>query len=151
MRLAVLLALSITASGCLGSTSSERRNRGLACVAGGVAVAVLGGYIVSESSGPDDGLETLPQGLAGTALIGVGLTTVGFGGANLVSALAMSVERSPAGPVERQEVTPPPPETDRTACVTWRANRDQERDPARRAALDAARPAHCRVAASGAR
>lgn len=153
MRLAVLLVLTVTASGCLSATAtaSERRKRGVACVAAGAAVTVLGGYLMADAMDSNEGLDGLEQGLAGNALLAAGLGTMGFGAVSIFSAFVMDLKPREVAPVEQQVVTPPPPEADRTACVTWQANRDQERDPTRRAALDAAGPAHCRVPASDAR
>lgn len=90
MRLAVLLAVSVTASGCLAHTARERRQKGGVVLATGAAM-VAGGVLLCQ-----------------------------YG--------------------HRQE-------NDRdgwlAACATWESNRDAEHDPSRRAALDAARPAHC--------
>jgi hypothetical protein len=86
----------------------------------------------------EDLLLALPEVFAGGMIATAGSGFVAVGGFNVLSSFD-------GAPVSDRPV-PPSDSTEQrmAACATWRSNRDAEHEPARIAALDAARPAHCR-------
>jgi len=145
MRLAVLFAIAATGSGCLGHTARERRESGGVALAAGAAM-VVGGVLLARESQRQEGFDGLPEALGADVLFLAGVPTAAIGGFNVLSSFGpdqVVTEDRPL-PLEAAEQRD-------AACATWQSNRDQERDPARRAALDAARPAHCRDRTTAAR
>jgi hypothetical protein len=142
MRLAVLLAVSVAASGCLAHTARERRQKGAVALAAGAAL-VFGGVLLAEEGAANENLlVAMPEAIGGSLMVIGGVGAAAVGSFNLLTGFGSDQ------PVT--EHAPPPLDTtaDRAAaCATWRSNRRSEHDPARQAALDAARPAHCRAGA----
>ena len=142
--IALAIALSVAALPACAPSTREGQTR--LALAGG-AVAAAGGLLYYNNREPDPSEEHCP-GLApcglerelakgtGELLMVSGALMMAFGALGAIGAAA---DEEAARPVPAPSMA----SVDPTECIEWHREVEAERDPARRGALRAARPAHC--------
>lgn len=140
------VAVLIVAGALPACAPRTREGQTRLALAGG-AVAVGGGLMYYNNREPDPSEEHCPGyapcGLGrelakgtGELLMVTGVVMMALAG---VGALATAADEEAARPV----LAPSMAAIDPTECIAWYREVEAERDPARRGALRAARPAHC--------